>query len=412
MSRWQDIFKQHQVHTRIKNIQTILRDKALKKLDADVEQEVSRIKKCVNLVNKILSSADQELVTQAHLDQINQQLTTLEQHLNNFKSNQSMPELQAANNYIDQILNILSAMATVSLPPESATEVSVNSLIERGEEFLETLDERKKELQQQIAGLKTSATHLETRLGELQARIDEKIAALDQLSNEWIQQFSDSQNEREKRFSELMSKIELASTTQTNAIVDKLSKAVSKKQKTYEEKIDSYLSDATDRHEKIRKLHGLIAEDSITGGHKKSADGERKTANFWRGFSVFFLFLAAAWLGIVFWQTGGISWKASLSGFPLTLVLLSAAGYAAHQSSTHRRQSNRQRQFALEMIAIDPYLETLGEEERNAIKKQLAAQYFGHVFDEQGQKADKDYVMLPGNIPEWLAKIITKGDAG
>ncbi len=407
MSRWHETFEQHPIHQILSAVQVLLKEKELRKLDAEQEQEIARIRKCASLVAKTLSTLDQELINFGPLNQINQQLVAIQQNLNNFKNNQSLPELQAANNAVDTILNNLPAL----MPGTAAqsADVSVNSMLERGERFLKTLDQRKKELQNQIAGLKKSATDLNSRLEELKSRIDERLAALDQLSNEWVQQFNTSQNERGERFDKSMSRIEQTATSKTEALVEELRGVVTEFRESYETEIDALIEDAHDRHEKIRTLHGLIAQDSITGGHKHSADKEASSANFWRWASLFFVVTAAGWLVFVFMRAEVINWQSSLGGFPLTLVLLSAAGYAAHQSSQHRRQSNRQRQFALEMIAIDPYLENLGEEERKKVKENLAAKYFGHVYDERGHKSDKDYTMLPSSLPEWFASLITRG---
>ncbi len=408
MSRWQDNYKQHQVHKTINDVLITLKDSAFKKADAKTEQEIARIKKCIELTKEVLANSDQEFIAQTQLNQINQYVVQVNQHLNNFKSNQSISELEASNANLDLILGILANIAAISLPKGITSEVSISSLIKRGEDFLVILDKRKKELQQQIAGLKTSSTSLEKQLTGLQNRIDEKTTALDQLASEWTQLFNTKETERDNNFRELLTQIENDATSQIKTIIDNYEAHISSTNSEYNENIKELIVDAKERHEKIKELHGLVAEDSITGGHKSSAGVEQKSANTWRRWTLCIFGLATLWLAIVFFNAAEISLESSLAGFPVTLVLLSAAGFTAIQSNRHRRNANRQNQFYLEMTAIDPYLENLGEEERIEIKKELAAKYFGHVFDEQKQKANKDSVEIPKSVADAFVKYITK----
>jgi len=410
MSRWHEAFKNHAVHQHLKNIQSLLKDKAFKKIDAPAEQEISRLKKSIKMIEATLATVDQELVPQPLMDQLTNPLTDVWNRLNSYKSNQNLNEVQAANSALDNanLPAILAALSSASFSKDGIAEVSINAMIERAEDFLETLDKRRKELQKQIAGLKTSVTAAENRLAELQNKIDSKLSELDQILNQWVQKFSDALTSHEERFNALLSYLQNRGNERIDKLISELTESSTRKSKHFEEILEKYLAEAKERHNSIRKIHGLVAEDAITGGFKGSAAKEIGEANFWRWFSVVFLIIAAIWLGFVFWHEKKINWQASIGGFPLTAVLVSVASYAALQSRQHRRQANQQRQFYLEMTAIDPYLENLGEEERKKIKEALAARYFGHVFDDKSAKADKDFTMLPSNLLEKILKLIPK----
>lgn len=406
MSRWHEIFQQHPFHQRLESIETILSDSAFKKIEADSEQEISRLNKVLDLLVSSISNADHELISKGQLDQLQNQLSTVEQQLNNYKNTPNLSHLQSANNHIDNILDHITKLISVTVSDRSEGNISINSMVKRGEEFLVTLDERKKVLQQQIAGLKVSSTTLEKKLAELQQQVDIKVSELNQLSNSWTSQFNDSQTDKETRFRDILSSIEENANSGTDEIISKLNTSVSQHQENYENEIDSLIKNATDRHSNIKELHGLVSNDSIMGGHKKIAANEASTANRWRIFSILFALFAVAWLGFAFYHSGEINWKVSLSGLPITIILLSLAGYAGHQSSLHRHQANRQGQFALEMMAIDPYLENLGDEERKGIKIELSRKYFGDLPDHQKQKLTKGSVVIQNGILDRLEKFL------
>ncbi len=108
MSRWHEEFKNHQLHSRIEHIQNLLTEKAFNKLDIALEQEISRLRKIMELVGNILSSVDHEMVSKAQLDQFNSQFSQVEAQLNSFKSNPQQSYLVQANTYIDASLSPLA----------------------------------------------------------------------------------------------------------------------------------------------------------------------------------------------------------------------------------------------------------------------------------------------------------------
>lgn len=410
MSRWHETFQQHQFHKRLDSITEILSGSEFKKIESTAEQEISRLKKILDLFVSTISKIDQELISAGELNNFQDQLSSIEQQLNNYKNNSNLSHLQSANNHVDNLFDRIGQYIAFAAPTSEATEtnVSINSLVQRGEEFLVALDERKKELQHQITGLKTSSTNLEKKFTELQQQVDTKVSELNQLTNVWTTQFNESQTDKEERFREALTNIEGKANTETDEIISKLNNSVSDHQTNYNNEFDSLLEDAKNRHTNIKELHGLVSNDSVMAGHENKAADEASAANKWRLSSIFFALLAIAWLAFVFYLSGEVNWKASVSGLPITIIILSIAGYAGHQSSLHRHQANRQGQFALEMKAIDPYLENLGDEERKNIKAQLTNKYFGDLPNHEKKNLIKDSVILPNSVLDRLLKLLEK----
>ena len=85
---------------------------------------------------------------------------------------------------------------------------------------------------------------------------------------------------------------------------------------------------------------------------------------------VFFLSFSAE-------PTANVNWAELAKAASLTLVLLTAAGFASRQSKAHRDLEQQMRWFSLEVKAIDPFLSSLGDDDQKELKKQLSERLFG-----------------------------------
>ncbi len=105
--------------------------------------------------------------------------------------------------------------------------------------------------------------------------------------------------------------------------------------------------------------------------------------------TVGFIVVATGWLIYIFTLNGGVvAWETAITLLPVTIVLLFGAAYAAQQSTRHRNVEVRNRRFALEMQAIDPYLQSLNAEDQQKLKIELTKRFFG-----QGEETDGTTVL-------------------
>lgn len=136
----------------------------------------------------------------------------------------------------------------------------------------------------------------------------------------------------------------------------------------------------------------------MAGGYLRNANEERNFADTWRVWTVIFIACTVAWLmsailsDFTVSQTGAVIWHKVALSFALSGVLLFGAAYSAQQSTRHRNAEKRTRWFALEVKAIDPFIHSLPEEQRQALKKELSERMFGHFTkseDEKGRIVDE-----------------------
>lgn len=138
----------------------------------------------------------------------------------------------------------------------------------------------------------------------------------------------------------------------------------------------------------ILKLHGLVANDSVAGGYKKSADDAKRAYIIWSLTSIFFYILALAWVAassISDFTLFGFSipikidntWMGITKAAAFTGVALIVAKFAANQSKAHRVQGDHMRWFALETQAVNPFIESIPEPSRQQLRQQFAEKLFG-----------------------------------
>lgn len=135
------------------------------------------------------------------------------------------------------------------------------------------------------------------------------------------------------------------------------------------------------RHrDEAARLVNAVGQNAFAGGFGEYANGEGRAANFWRWVTVGSL-LAIAAVGVWYLYSVGQT-EFSLQAFWIRAVILLpvafVAAYAARQSGRHRRNEVRSRSVALELLALDPYLELLPDELRQPVKVKMADRFFGN----------------------------------
>ena len=180
-----------------------------------------------------------------------------------------------------------------------------------------------------------------------------------------------------------MREIRAKSEAETKAISTKHDERLKSAFDKYTQEVQERLDDTKAKHAAILEIHGLVGTDGVAGGYQKTATDEHKAANRWRVVTMVSLGLAAVWLCVVFFlsfggnSTGNVNWAELAKAASLTLVLLTAAGFASRQSKAHRDLEQEMRWFFLEVKAIDPFISSLGDDDQKELKKQFSERLFG-----------------------------------
>lgn len=392
MSRWKDQLDNHQIH----NVLTELRNCVtgeLENVDENEMVERRRLEKFVATCEHVLKRADPEMMP---FNQLDSMLNHLNQRVlpqaKAYRDQGNVENLVNANNEATTQLTQLALLHSLRVKGGAAKltkemEQQLDSFAKAITEKQQSAEEKLRELNEVISEQKENLSQLESQVSARKQEVASQLA-------QWQQQFSQAQEKRNEDYNSWRREIDDEARERIDEISKHFNGELENKQKAYEADIENYLAQAKVNHESIRELHQLAAEDSVAGGYVSNANKEGKAAIRWRRGSIVFISLASAWLGYIFIsRNGDITWQVALLSLPLTFVLLSGAAYCAQQSARHRNVEVRNRRFALEMAAIDPYLQSLDQPDRKELKKQLTERFFGQRDEIDGASIYSERVM-------------------
>ncbi len=399
MSRWEEQFCSHPLHQTLKDADSLI-SKEQSDLTEENAQEKRRAHKFIDHYVQTLASLDPELVPFNNMDALNNQIrhANIWNQLTSYSQNGNTAHLKAANDHLTNTLAHLAQLLAIASKTES--EQPLRPLEKSLDAFAAAITSKKDALQSEIAGYQGELNKQKEELKTLAATILQRKQETDQLISEWQKQFSEAQNTRNETFAtdqksrtSEFNQWRKDTSSQVDKTFDDLFKATSAKIATTEadfsKRISEHINDAENKHQRILELYELTATDSVGGGYMQNAKDEAKQADFWRWATIAFIILTAAWTGVSYFlgplsgdESGTVLLGKVLKAFSVTGVLLFGAVYSAKQSNVHRQNEKRNRRFALEVKAIDPFIASLDDADQKALKKQLSEKLFGQGDNE------------------------------
>ena len=283
---------------------------------------------------------------------------------------------------------------------DQETQNQITNLINKA---TEELSERQTELASGIKGIFDSLNEKKEQLGKLSKSIEANQKQADKLLATWEKQylkdqggrnsaFTTEQARRTKDFDQWKKEFDQEAENQIKVLINKVDEELNEKQKEFDNKLDSFMKDADEKHEAILRLHGLVAGESVAAGYAQTANKEEKQADLWRWLNIGFIISTAVWVIYVYLfdtdtgADGEFLWGKFFKAFSLTGILLFGAGYSARQSDSHRQNARRAKWFALEVNAINPFISSLSPDDQNSLIKELSSRMFGRQFNEAEKK--------------------------
>ncbi len=415
MSRWEEQFNDHAIHDTFK----WLRESVSTNFDDLDDSEVIEKRRFLKLLSKyeeILQGLDPELIPFAQLDSFNTFLRNNQftPKINAYKEKGDVANLTEANNLFTNQLTTLSIFSNIGTGEPSTNQFQdLEGLIDSTSQ---TLIDKKNSLLENIKELTESLEEKEKRLIELSAHIDQKKSEVDTHVSEWQNQFSTAQDSRSQSFSQWRDEFSNERSMEITEEIDGYKTKLAESSLTFEEKINNILSDGEEKHQLILELYQITADDSVGASFLKNAKDEKKQADNWRRISIGFILATVTWMLFAYSISTQPSMKSNITTneiqhkvgevevaklkenpkkeinaieyipwyklfitFSLSGVLLWGSAYSAQQSTKHRKNEKKARWFALEVRAIDPFISTLEEKDRNELKKQFSQKIFGQL---------------------------------
>lgn len=408
MNRWEEKYKNHAVHQTIKQINEWL-DVDLDDLEEDDIREIRRCRKVFDMLSKSLDALDVEIIPFNQLDALNQQLRSQKiwNQISGFSSNRNVAHIKNANEQLDQVITFLTWLVPYTAKNEkNESQASLEATVDQ---TINGLVQKKKEVEDAYESLAKRVENLDSEKSELEATIEQRRLEVDQQISQWQQQFSEAQEKRSSGYTEWKDKVETELRSKTAEIVKETTEEVEDMGTSALGFLNKTKEAAEKKHQEIIELFQLASGDSISGGYASSADKERFQTNLWRVFAVGFIFLTALWIFSAYnsaverntpiQQHAAIAdegekaqqtkdeqnniavspvfdWSAFLLSVSLTGVLLYGAAFSGLQSNRHRENEKQMRWFALQIKALDPYINSLKEDDQKELKKMLSEKFF------------------------------------
>lgn len=253
------------------------------------------------------------------------------------------------------------------------------------EEALEDLRAQVTQLQEQIttftAGLEETKTQHDasltdqlesarTQVGELDAEITAQKTRLEEALTQQSETFREAQDERATAFQDMLKEKRQAADTKTDEALGEVL-----------EQANTILADIKVRQDEVEKVAGAVGGAALAARFKTTADNEEASATAWRRGAVgaTVILAIAGIFGLWLTATNGVDAVDTLAVRSMFFTpLLILAGYCARQSGHHRKAARRYRAAHLDLLAVDPFLAKMtDEEQRQTVRAVVALRWFG-----------------------------------
>lgn len=282
------------------------------------------------------------------------------------------------------------------------TEKSVNQLIEKSNVMVEKYDEVE-------ALVETTKDNFDTRIQEVLDRTDREQQRLDQfaesherqraeasenfsnLTNEFREKFLDVERNNEKKFEE--------------------------SEKIFREKgegvISEYKSIFQNYEDEVKNIVGTVNTNMFSHKYKEVANDARKRSITWNVITMILLaaVVVFAVYAFVITTNSETTWIKLIAKIFATSTIVTGAAYAARQASKQEEREKYARQIEMELVSIDPFIESLKVEQKEKIKEELAFKIFGNeemLGFSSAEKDENEFSTLNNNVKSIL--LLLKGN--
>jgi hypothetical protein len=449
MSRWEELYDNHAIHETLE----WLRESVSKEFDDVDESEISEKRRLLKIISKyeeVLSSLDTEIIPFNQLDSLNSALRhqSITSQINAYIQSGNVANLVEVNNLLTNQLMQLCLLYSLSGP--SDVYKPIKDLEHLLDSATDTLSKKKDKLKGELSELESKSQAQDSRLADLDSLIEKKKTEVDSHITNWQKQFSNAQESRSQDYNKWRESFSSEKDEEIETLISKYNNQFENDSEEFRSSISELLKDGNEKHQSILELYEITAGDSVGAGYIKSADDEKSQADNWRHVSVGFIALTVAWMLFAYFSgtnnnylptqasiahhaevdankvkpyntnaktvmsevpnqsAASINWYKLFITFSLSGVLLWGSAYAAQQSTKHRNNEKKNRWFALEVKAFDPFISTLDEPQRNELKKQLAERIFGQSSD----NANEDSKIIDEHalkvVTDTIVKILSK----
>lgn len=394
MSVHSDKVDKHAIHTNLENVQNEI--SAISDIQGKTPEAVellARISLVVKNLSTALETCSKELIAIAWLEEASRALVNLKSYLTSFKTNKDVNTLRNnSSSQLDVLLLTSTKLGAVKSNQRLKGITAVeNEYARMANVYNEQLATRVKELEEEINGLKKVISQQETisqkSLQELENSISAEKKRLDGFATSYQNQMATDQNNFLSMSDSLKSTFTEAQAERKNTFISKMSEL----EGTANNVIDLYQKKFAKYEEQVTNIVGVINTNLFSHKYKEVADNAQKRAKTWHIVAMVLMILVSlfAVYAFIISVNKDTSWIKLVAKIFATTTLVTGAAYAARQASKQEKVERYARKIEMELVAIDPFIQSLEKEKQSVIKEEIARKIFGNSDAmEIGQKEE------------------------
>lgn len=420
MNQWVQRIEEHALFADMDILQTAIESATplAEETDTTAVEALDRVLRVFNHLRSSLDLADPIFVQPSWLEEICQNVRQCSGHINQYINSKNIGHLNSANGTADDIIRNSAILWQASSP---GVEGNVRKAVSDLSDHCSALT---RNLEKKVRDVNGSAEDIRVRLDEFKLDITNQKQRIDTAITSFIQSFNDAETARNADFSKWKDEISSEFTQKKTALERDIDQEIKKATQQFEKLLDTVkqnfeenssningrgtelLDEVTKKKDKAERLVGIIATTGMVSGYQRIANQEGSSFKTWRWITLASMSALIGFSIYAFNQTTSPDFQAGAfaNRIFVTATLALLAGYCAFQADRHRRSEMVNRRMELELASFDPFLATLEDDDRNALKKQIADRIFGH-FDTNKPVHDG---ASPANLVDLLKQLISK----
>lgn len=407
MTRADDL-QNHRLHNVLDKILDTLEATDWKESSENTNAKI-RVNKLVKLIKSTLESIDPDFIPSSTLEKFTQQIDQL---LNSTVNAKQRTDANYINNFFDgnNYANLFVSLSSiVAMSPKIKISPTLKTIENEAIKTSNSLQKSKQLLQA-----------LDASLANLTNKISSTDKQITELATNWQKAFLDAQNSRNDEYSKNLNSLKVSWN-------EELENFLETKTNSFESTIQDNINFMTEKkddiqniHEKVKELHNLVANDSVSGGYLGTSDKENKKANIFRWLGVATMIGAISWAMLIFFLYDFSTYSGAnsnslfifkiVSSSLITILFVTVGSYFLSLSSKHSNIAIWAKQTELEVKAIDPFISNLPESIQMDLKRFLTERIFGQV--KNPFSPDKEEKILIQKNYEEVISIIKRLNVG
>ena len=398
MSKWEDRIQNSATYTAAKKLLARFNEIDSDSMSLEAIDAINRAKLVIELLVDRLDNTDSRLLSISNLDNISSHLSNASSCFDNWQNTRDDMYLGISymNGYIDNILSYIPSLTPTMDIKETrkaiaglnrsvgqykrVTTKEINNISVKGTAAEKTIDEK-------VTEAKNEFEALGVKIDELNKDLKDIKDSSNSISTEQQLSFTKSENIRNEavnKFIEEQKRTIEETFSKKSDEADRITDDIDKKLNATEAKAEDSLA-------RIDELLNIAGDKTLIHDYSSSAKEDMEAADRWRKITMFLLFAVlgfSCWVVYEIIDTKDALWQFLVARAFVMLFAGGIAGYAATQSSEHRKAQRANQRTAHQLKALKPYLLSIeGDVKlRNEIIKTVAYRIFNNEEDNQVKK--------------------------